>query len=166
MSEAGEGGGGTRGRFTRMFDHEFISDALARREQEFKDEAELAAVDRDERTTRRLEVASSIAERFHSRRDQLSNKFPGMVARTTEDALGVSYQFPPAQGQAEGARLEFEVEVSHSGAALHIHSRGILGGKTAADRISMAERKVDLARVERFVERKILDFVRRYLGDE
>lgn len=158
--------GPDRGRFTRMFDRAFISDALQRKEQEQRDEAELAETDRMKRESKRREIATSISERFRTKNEHLQRKFPGLDVVTIHDGLGERFTLPALPtGQTEG-KLEFECEISHSGAAFHIHSRTSIHGNQTADRLSFPERRVDFARIDKFIERKILEFVRLYLGEE
>jgi hypothetical protein len=163
-SSSPEGQAPLRGRFTRMLDREFIEDALARKDQALADEAELLAVEEEQRRRSRLTVAGDITTCFHARDRHLQERFPNLEMDAPSGEFSHRFLFPAGESQLRESALEFHCEVSHEGSAFHIHARTTMGGKTIADRLSFPEKKVDMDRVNRFVERKILDFVRTYVG--
>jgi glucan biosynthesis protein len=132
---------------------------------EAQDEAELAAEDRRKRETQRHQVGLQIAEKFRARNQHLQQRFPALKIDETDD-LSLRLALPADEYCPDAMMLEFQVEVSHSGSAFHIHCRSGKVDDVRADRISFAERNLDMERVERFVERKILDFVRAHMGED
>ena len=116
-----------RGRFTRMLDREFIEDALARKDQAVADEAEMLAVEETQKQRQRSELARSISVRFHARDRHINERFPTVVMDSPSGEFSHRFVFPADGEQLRESSLEFHCEISHEGAAFHIHSRTSLG---------------------------------------
>lgn len=155
------------GEFTRKIDQEFLKkregiDPELLRRQEAERKKKLLSQSAEEKARQEME---RILEIFGERAQFLQERFPNMKREELLEPLGVRYMFKKDATHTYDGVLEFRCRDNESHQALFVENtlEIVDKNKPKNDYITFAVDKVDLQRIKRFVESKILAFTQEYL---
>ena len=172
-NERGTGGSMSdpRGEFTKRIDEELLLQSAgeaarqaARIDLDLVQRRQRSAV-REANDNRLLEEAlGSIREVLSSRSEFLADRFSNMIESVDPEGRGVAYRFSASESHPREATLELRVAPNDTGNAIFVESAMAIEESPAInDYITFPAREVPIPRVKRFVEGKIVEFIKAYL---
>lgn len=148
------------GDFTNRFDREILRSKMAELDQlkneQAKEQKELDQIERD-----LLEIGKIIERRAAFLGERFTN-----ARREEIGGVGFKFLFAPAEGKAQQAVFSLRARANDSRLAIVVESNFEIpdAGAKEYDYISISTRKMDIDRAKAFIEAKLLDFARAYVG--
>ncbi len=161
-----------RGEFTKKIDQELIlrhasaSEKQAARIELEKEESHRQLAEKHQQQRREVDVVcDEVDAALRGRTEFLRARFSNMREDSPKGARGIRYVFVKSAEYKWDAFLELRVKDNDSHQALFVESSMEVVGKSAAknDYITFPVKDMKIDRVKKFVERKILDFIKAYL---
>lgn len=160
-----------RGEFTRKVDSELLmrfandDEKNKVRVELEKQEAQRRRLDSEKKTLETVAAQMARIKEVLTGRDEfVARRFDNIERTEPSDGVGVTYSFS-ATGAARAARMQFYCQDNATHQAFFVESLMEIEGKMPPrkDYITFPVADVNIARVKKFVEGKILAFIKEYL---